>query len=291
MLKKQNKEMLSVAGLLAVAFVWGLGFPALKALSDTMPAFFIIAARFILASLLLGIVFRKRLRRIDRRLATSALILSAFLFFTYVFATVGIRYTTSAKASFFSCIGVVFIPIIGRLLFKVRITGRIAISVAVCAVGLFLISYTPGMGFSLALGDILCMLCSLCGAFHVIYVGRLAKNQDAALLTLLQLFFIAVFAAVASLLVDDVPSSFGTSDLWLLLFLGIFCTAIAFLIQTASQKYISSSRVGVIFAVEPVSGAAFSAILLGDHLGIAGIAGGLLIVASIIIMETGLSSS
>ena len=72
-----------------------------------------------------------------------------------------------------------------------------------------------------------------------------------------------------------------------MLFLALFCTAIAFLLQCACQRYISPARTGIIFAIEPVSGAVFSALLLGDHLGINGIVGGAMIFASMIFMESG----
>ncbi len=284
---KKRKEYLSVAGLIFVGLVWGLGFPALKVMSEAMPTFYIIALRFFIASVLLSLFFFKRFSSINIKLLKSALILSFFLFFTYVFATVGIQYTTSAKASFFCCLGVLIIPVISRLLFKVRITGRVFFCIFLCTVGLFFISYTQGMGWHLSPGDILCLCCSVCGAFHVVFVGRLAKQQDVALLTIFQLFFISVFAAAAAFATEDFPAELAAFDLAILMFLGIFCTAAAFLIQTASQRYISPARVGVIFSIEPVSGAALSALLLGDKLGVFGVIGGLLIVVSIIIMESG----
>ena len=290
-MKHIEKETLATYGLIFVALFWGLGFPALKVVSETIPTFFLIAIRFLMASSLLGIIFIKKLKEINKALIRSAFILSVVLFLTYAFATLGIKYTTSAKASFFSCLGLLIIPIIQRTLYKESIHKRVAISIIICTVGLFLISYTKGMGFNLASGDIICLGCSVMGAFHVVFTGRVANHQDPALLATVQLFFISIWSFVTAFLLEDFPQSIPYLHWWVLIYLAIFCTAVAFVFQAACQRYINPSRTGVIFAIEPVSGAIFSALLLGDHLGVNGIIGGAMIFSSLIFMETKVRST
>lgn len=282
-----KKETLSTYGLIFVSLVWGLGFPALKVTSESIPTFYLIGLRFFMASVILFIFFFKKLKEMNKALIRSALILSIFLFLCYICATLGIKYTTSAKASFFSCLGVLMIPVILRIFFRERVHKRVTISILVCTAGLFLISYSKGMGFYLSPGDIICMGCSVTGATHVILTGRVANDQDPALLATIQLFFISVWAFLTAFLLEDFPTDVPMSHWGVMLFLALFCTAIAFLLQCACQRIISPARTGVIFAIEPVSGAIFSAVLLGDHLGINGILGGAMIFGSMIYMELG----
>ena len=285
-MKHIKNESLGTYGLVIVALFWGLGFPALKVLSDGIPTFYLIGLRFLIASVLLGIFFFRRLKEINKTLVRSAFLLSVFLFLTYVFATLGIKYTTSAKASFFSCLGLLVIPIIVHFIYKEKISRRVLISILICTAGLFLISYSKGMGFYLSSGDMICLGCSVTGASHVVITGRVANDQDPALLATVQLFFISIMSFAIALPLEDFPASISPKFWGVLIFLAICCTAIAFVLQTSCQRYISPSRTGVIFALEPVSGAIFSALLLGDHLGINGIIGGALIFASLIFMET-----
>lgn len=285
-MKHIKKETLATYGLILVALFWGLGFPALKIVSGSIPTFYLIGLRFGMAAFLLGIIFFRKLKEINKALIRSAFILSIFLFLTYAFATLGIQYTTSAKASFFSCLGLLIIPLILRVIYKEKISNRVTISISICTVGLFLISYTKGMGFSLSSGDIICLGCSVSGAFHVVFTGRVAKHQDPVLLATVQLFFISIWSLTTAFLLEDLPYSIPAPHLWLLIFLAIFCTAMAFVFQTACQRYINPSRAGIIFAIEPVSGALSSALLLGDHLGIGGFLGGALIFSSLIFMES-----
>jgi len=227
------------------------------------------------------------MKAINKALVSSAFTLSIFLYLCYICATLGIKYTTSAKASFFSCLGLLVIPIILWLFYKEKISRRVAISIAVCTIGLFLISYIKGMGFYLSLGDIICLGCSVTGASHVVITGRVANEKDPALLATLQLFFISIWSFITAFLLEDFPDSISFFHWGIMVFLAVFCTAIAFVLQCACQRYIRPARTGVILAIEPVSGALFSALLLGDHLGINGIIGGSMIFASMIYMELG----
>lgn len=282
-----KKETLATYGLISVSLFWGLGFPALKVVSDSIPTFYLIGLRFLMASALLFLFFFRKLKEMNKALVRSAFILSIFLFLCYICATLGIKYTTAAKASFFSCLGLLVIPIILWLFYREKISRRVTISIAACTAGLFLISYTTGMGFYLSSGDIICLGCSVTGASHVVITGRVAKDQDPALLAALQLFFISVWSFLTAFFLEDFPPDIPAFHWIVMLFLAIFCTAVAFLFQCACQRYISPARTGVIFAIEPVSGAVFSALLLGDHLGVNGILGGALIFASMIYMELG----
>lgn len=286
-MKNLNKETLGTYGLILVALFWGLGFPALKVVSDIIPTFYLIGLRFFIAAALLFIIFFKRMKEINKALVRSAFILSIFLFLCYICATLGIKYTTSAKASFFSCLGLLVIPVILRLFCKEKISRRVTVSIGVCTAGLFLISYTKGMGFYLSTGDIICLGCSVTGAAHVVITGRVANDQDPALLATVQLFFISIWAFLTAFFLEDFPESLSLFHWGVMAFLAVFCTAAAFVLQCACQRYISPARTGVILAVEPVAGALFSALLLGDHLGINGIIGGAMIFSSMIYMESG----
>lgn len=286
-MKHVKKETLSTYGLIFVALFWGLGFPALKVVSDSIPTFYLIGLRFFMAAVLLCIIFFRRLKKINKALMSSAFILSIFLFACYFCATLGIKYTTSAKASFFSCLGLLVIPIILRLFYKEKISRRVIVSIAICTAGLFLFSYTTGMGFYLSTGDLICLGCSVTGATHVIMTGRVARNQDPTLLATIQMLFVSVWAFVTAFLLEDFPDRISLTHWGVMIFLAVFCTAIAFVLLCSCTRYISSARAGVILTIEPVTGALFSAYLLKDHLGVNGIIGGALIFAGMIYMELG----
>lgn len=315
--RADRKELLGAAGIFLAALLWGVSYPATK-IVEAQPTFFILPVRFLVAAAVLGIVFHRNLARINLKVIKQAFLLSFFITCMYVFSTVGIKYTISARASFFTCLTFVFVPIINRILFKVKINGIIARSIIICFAGVLLLSYTPGMaGLALNVGDVLCMVASVAGSLHIIFLDRISRSGGSAdlkaagadandgaadqvgvngsgtvndfdpmLFTTLLMAFVALWTSAAALFtgafkdIHITPLHLGT-----IIFLGLFCSAIAFLLQSVCQQYVPANRAGVIFAMEPASGCVISVILLNEAMGAAGWIGAGLVLLSSVYME------
>jgi drug/metabolite transporter (DMT)-like permease len=282
----QKKARWAALAIIICTLLWGLGFPALKSIEE-LPTFHIISVRFIIASIILSLIFMKRFKLVNRVLVRNAFILSFLVFVMYVFATVGIKYTTSAKASFFSCLGFVIIPFLNLLFYKQKITKVIVISVCLCLIGIFFLSYSPDLGFNLALGDIICVGSSVSGSLQIVFLDRTTKKAeiDPTMLSIWMMIFVAVLSTIVALFTNSFTASAEGDSLYLLIFIGIFCTAIPYVLQAIGQTYIPSTRVGLICALEPTSGAIFSVILLGDKMGLHGWVGGAIVIISLLYME------
>lgn len=207
----------------------------------------------------------------------------------YIFCTVGIKYTSSARASFFSCLTFMIVPFLNLMIYKFKLGKNTIISVILCLTGIFLLSYTKEIGgFGLNLGDIICILGSLAGSFHIIFLERVMKKErmDSILFTVFLMLFIALWGTITAFFTGSFhgvsPTSFHLATI---VFIGLFCTAAAFLLQSLSQKYVPSNRVGIILAMEPASGCVFSVLLLGDTLSVFGWLGAALVMASLLYTE------
>ena len=115
-----KKELLGAAGIFLAALLWGVSYPATKIVED-QPTFFILPVRFLVAAAVLAVVFHRNLARINLKVIKQAFMLSFFITGMYVFSTIGIKYTISARASFFTCLTFVFVPIINRMGMPLRI--------------------------------------------------------------------------------------------------------------------------------------------------------------------------
>lgn len=292
--KHRRKEILSVFGLLGAALLWGISFPAMKVVVD-LPTFYIISVRFIVASVALSVVFFRHFRNCNRQIVKYAFLLSFFIFSMYIFCTVGIKYTSSARASFFSCLTFMIVPFLNLMIYKNKLGKNTIVSVVLCLAGIFLLSYTKDIGgFGLNLGDVICILGSLAGSFHIIFLERVMKKErmDSILFTVFLMLFITLWGTIAAFFTgsfhDVSPTPFHLATI---VFIGLFCTATAFLLQSISQKYVPSNRVGIILAMEPASGCVFSVILLGDALSVFGWIGAALVMTSLLYTEIAASRS
>lgn len=284
----RQTEILSVVGLLIAALLWGISYPMTKAVEDC-PTFYIISLRFITASIAMAIIFHRNFANFTGEILKYAFLLSFCIAFMYVFATLGIKYTTSVRASFFTCLSFCIVPVLNLIIFRTRLTYITVISVAICFVGMFLLSYTPDMGgFGLNLGDILCILGAAAGSLNIIFLERISQKEkmDPMLFTTLLMIFVALWGTLIALFTGTL-SYLGASGFQIatIIALGLFCSAAAFLLQSICQKYVPSNRVGIILAMEPASGCIVSVLVLGEVMSLTAWIGAAIVMISLLYME------
>ena len=279
-----KKSLKADLALLLVTIFWGAGFPATKIALQTITPYYHIGIRFAVASLLLSLLFYKKLRSLNKSLIKPALILSSLLFATYAFQTVGIQYTTASKSGFFSGLAVLIVPLFSIFYMKTKLELKTIISVVTATLGLFLLSYT-GSDFNFNIGDFLTILCSICYAWQLLFTGTYVQKHDATLLAIVQLFFVSLYGMAFAVILEPIPANMSVPSFWSLMFSAVFCTAFAFWMQTTAQKFTAASHIALIFTMEPVFGALTSFLLLNEVLGAMGIIGGILIVSAMIISE------
>ena len=106
---KKTKVVLASSGLLAAALIWGFAFVVVKDSLDTVPPTYMLAFRFVIASLALSAVFMKRLKGIKLKAIKNGIILGVFVFAGYLLQTVGCKYDRR-KNAFLTAVYVIAVP-------------------------------------------------------------------------------------------------------------------------------------------------------------------------------------
>ena len=290
-MKEENhsRELISILGLTLAAMFWGISYPLTKFVED-VPTFYIISLRFILAAALLAVCFFRHFRNYNFDTLKNAFILSFLLTAMYIFNIVGVKYTTSVKASFFTTLSFLVCPVINLILYKMKIQKFIGISALICLAGTCMLCYTPDMGrLVINFGDILCALASVAGAINIIYMEKMSHrdNIDNTLFTIFLMAFIALWGTVIALARGefDYHSQVTSSQMMAIILMGLFSSAGAFILQIHCEKHVPSNRVGIIFSLEPASGCILSVLLIHETMSLIGWIGALVIMISILYME------
>ena len=290
-MKEENhsRELISVLGLTLAAMFWGISYPLTKFVED-VPTFYIISLRFILAAALLAVCFFRHFRNYNFDTLKNAFILSFLLTAMYIFNIVGVKYTTSVKASFFTTLSFLVCPVINLILYKMKIQKFIGISALICLAGTCMLCYTPDMGrLVINFGDILCGFASIAGAINIIYMEKMSHrdNIDNTLFTIFLMAFIALWGTVIALARGEFSyhSQVTSSQLIAIILMGLFSSAGAFILQIHCEKHVPSNRVGIIFSLEPASGCILSVLLIHETMSLIGWMGALVIMISILYME------
>lgn len=282
-----RKQLLADLSLLAVVIVWGYTFVAIKNALAGITPFNFIALRFILALIIMIVVFRKRLSGLNRYIVLRGTIVGIFLFFAYAFQTAGLKYTTASNAGFITGFSVVLVPVFSALILKARPSVESIIGVICAIAGLFFLSYNGG--YAINKGDILVIFCALAVAFHILTVGYYTKKMDSILLTIVQIGVVTILSVISALVFEETTVPRGRV-VWEAIFItSIFATVGAYLIQNIMQRFTSSTHTALIFSGEPVFAGIFGYSLLGERLGGWSVLGCVLILAGMVISELRIS--
>lgn len=278
-----NKQKFGLIGLITVVFFWGAGFPAIKYASESFTPLYQIALRFLIATIVLAALFYKKLKLIDKKLFIKGAKLSVFLFIVYFASVTGMQYTSASKASFYCCLSVIIVPFFAKLILKATIQRKTYLCIIICTIGLYLVAFSGDSTFNR--GDFLCIMCSFAFAAQIVLTEKYIEDTDTSLLTIVQMFCVSIIGFIIAIIFDDLPSSVTSRSVFSLVFMGVFCTAFAFWMQTTCQRFTSSTEIAIVFTLEPIFGAVMSYLLLDDALGAKGVIGGIFIIISLLLSE------
>lgn len=271
--------------LVMVTAFWGMSYYLSNLCLQDLPPMNLNAFRFISAFLVLGIIFFKKLRHVNRATLRYSLLVGIALSGTYIFYGYGIAYTSITNAGFICALPVVFTPIFAFFVNRTKPSRKLLVCLVMCAFGLALLTLNDD--FRPALGDILCMGVPVCYAIDLLLTEKAVQDPevDAITLGVCQLGVVAVVTLVLSLIFEQphlptTPATWGAA-----LFLGLLCSGVAFVIQSVEQQYTSASHVGLIFTLEPVFSAIVAYFLADERLRPRGYVGMVLMLLSLVLME------
>jgi drug/metabolite transporter (DMT)-like permease len=276
-----RKNRLGYVILILITLIWGTTFSLTKSSLDYVPPLYFLAWRFSIAALGLLLLSCRQLFSFTRDELAGGLVSGVSMAIGYIAQTVGMVYSTAAKAGFITGLAVVLVPLFGAVFCRRRPQFGVYIFAAVAAVGLALLSLDFTADLALNRGDLFLFICAMAFAVNILNLAKYAPRCRVLMLTLIQVAFTGIACWIASMLLEE-PVSFS-SQVWLgLIYLALVGTILTTAGQTWCQRLVSPERAALVFSLEPVFAAVFAFILLGEKLPPQGLAGSGLIMAGII---------
>jgi len=274
------KQILSDIGLVYSAAIWGSTFFIVKNSLDYIAPLALIAYRFLFASFFLFIYLKVKKVKVFKDYK-KGLLLSFILFGVFFPQTVGLKITTASNSGFITGLFIIFVPFISWMFYKKRPPIIKIISVAIAVFGLWIL--TGGIDQANG-GDYLTLITAVFYALHIVAVGKIMNSgTNPYVLTFQQFFGIGLLSLIAAPLVGSSLGWSSGSVIPIIIFLAIFPSLSAFLIQTVVQKYTSPVKVAIIFSFEPLFAAIFSWTIGGEKFFlIKGLGGGMMVIAFIL---------
>ncbi|MDT8390268.1 MAG: DMT family transporter [Lentisphaeria bacterium] len=285
----QKQSLKYEALLLLMSILWGSTFVAQQiGMAKGIGPLTFNGLRFALGCVSLLPVIHWRSRHVsrspeDRHLPVAGSLLAGlFLFAAANFQQVGLLHTSSANAGFITSLYIVFVPVLG-LLFKHRAPRSLWAGIAVCVIGLYLLSMTDG--FRIGLGDGLVLVCALLWAGQILVVGHVATKGDPIKIALLQFVVCAGLSTLAALFFEPWSVKALLAGSGAMAYAGILSVGVAFTLQVVCQKRCPPGPAAVIMSLEAVFAALAGYLVLRQTLSIRALTGCALILCGVLIVQ------
>ena len=293
-MKKYTGEI----ALLFNTLIWGGTFALIKnAFSDISPLLF-LGLRFTIAALIFLPFVYTSLKKTNKQTLIAGSILGFFYFTGFTAQSLGLNLTTATKSGFITGTFVIFIPILQLIIEKRKPKWFNLLSVFLVLIGLILLSskgenaldFIKQLGSDFNLGDLLTLLCAILFAFQVVYVDVFTKKYEYLPMVFVQLLITGIGGFILSFIfsvsaLETVKFTFNTTVIIAVLYTAIFASIIATVIQLKFQKFVSPTKAGIIFSIEPIFAAVFAYFLLSEKISNFGLIGCVLIFIGLIVSE------
>ena len=267
--------------LIVVALIWGTSYGVVKGALLVYPVLGLLALRFgitfvLLAPALRGlghVTWRDRLGVVG----AGVLLLGIFLAETF-----GVSLTSASNAAFLISLCVVLTPLVEWAWLK-RAPRQVEwMAAGLSLLGAFLLT---GGHFAASPGDLLVILAALLRAVATCAVKRVTKVPPLTI-SAVQSAVVSIGCAALALTfargqLPQLPHWHGHGVFWgSVIYLVAGCTLFAFFVQNYAVSRSSPTRVALLMGSEPVFGALFACVWLGERLSLPAWLGGMLIVAA-----------
>ena len=191
-MKQRNAEIL----LIIVIASRSISYLLSKIGLNGIPPLELLAIRFALTTLILLLLFHRRLPLLTRQLWKAAGLLGTFLFACMACELISLTTIPSSTAAFLENTSAVWVLILMAVVSHHWPGKQVLTAMSLLLIGIACLTL-QGAVFHLAPGEIICLTGSVFYAIWICLTARLARQYDPLLLGILQMGFLAVYSTVA----------------------------------------------------------------------------------------------
>lgn len=279
-INRKQAELLLAAVIVARATAYMFS----QILLQTMGMFNLMAVRFLIAFAVLAVLFRGRLKAMDRRTFLCGAVLGVSFFVVMIAEMGALLLTTTSTVAFLENTAILIVPLMTAALGRRLPQGSAVASALVALAGVGLLTLQNGIaGFSW--GHLIALTAAFLYAATIILTDRFSHRADGLTLGILQIGVMGVLSLIASFILESPRMPAGLHEWAPMIVLIVVCSIFGFTLQPVAQSKTSAEKAGVFCALNPAASAILGVVFLHEHLGFAGVCGAALILLSIFIPQ------
>ncbi|MGH3774358.1 MAG: DMT family transporter [Pseudonocardiaceae bacterium] len=205
--------------------------------------------------------------------------------------TLGLAYTTATNASLLGASEACFVVALAAIFLKERIGARSLIGLLLAFVGVLLIEQVFTVSSDLNVGDFLVLGGNLAAAIYVILAVKVAATTESLPMTAYQFGFGALLSLPLAMWQwlsgrEPFPTDVDPGYWLVAVLIGGVGFAGSFLLYNYVINFVSAGLAGMTLNLVPLFGVLTAIMFLGEHLTVWHIAGGIAVIAGIMLFPT-----
>ena len=270
--------------LLFTVVVWGWSFVATKICLNYMTPLELIGLRLLIALPVMAVIMR--IRRINLRFTSHrrALALGSIIIGLHVFIQItGINYTTATNTGWIIAVTPLVMAVAAFLILKEKITRRAILGIVVATAGILLLvsrGNLGNLGWLTSIGDWLVLASAHTWALYTVATKTVTRTHSSLAVTFAVFLPVAVVACGSIIFISDWSAllHLPLEAILALLFLGLFCTALAHWFWQKGVARVGAAEAGIFLYLEPLATTTLAVPYLNESFGLfTGLGGGLVL--------------
>ncbi len=276
------------ASVIGALLIWSTSFIGTKIAYASFPPITLGAARFIIASIILGIlvVLKKEFIKPepkDMKLIAASGILGITIYFTM--ENIGVKWTTAINAALIVASYPAITTLLELMIYKEKPSFYKTAGIALAIGGVYLVSYTGNgvHGENQLAGNMILIATGIVWALYNFTTRKVVNKYPAVTLSFYQTAIGTVcFVPLAFIEMDrwTVPNAISLSAL---IYLGVFCSVAAFMLYNFGLRRLSASTTVSLMNLVPAFGAIFSVLILHEPISLRQCMGGAIVVLGVML--------
>ena len=284
-------KVVSIVALLLVVLLWGIAPVVSKYLFDNnfySPAL-LVALRGLTSCIvmLIFILCTKGFKQVTKAY-WICIPAGLFLGAAYLFQFIGLEGTTPAKNTFLESISCIAVPLTMFILVREKPSWSAVFAALACLLGAFVLCGN-GWDFSAmftapTMGDIFSAIGGVFFGIDIAFTKVFAKGKNPVVYVFFQLVILTIMSFAYALPFEkNLAFSWYFPNILIVIFLGVGCTALCWLMRTDAIKNVSAVTCAVIMPMAAVLATLFSIMFRIEQFSWNVVVGGLIITLAIII--------
>ena len=304
--KKQILLFIGPLILFITAILWGFSFVAQKIGSNNVGPFTFNAYRFLLAGVLLSIIYifdkkvfkHKNIKDNDIKnyiepstyqpknkkwIVFMCILVGVSMTFGASMQQLGLTLKANASLTgFITTLYIVIVPIIG-LFFKKRVSMQIWICLIIAVIGFGLISFKPNLNINFT--ALILLLGAIGYALQIVFIDLVGKYVDSLFLSACQFLVGGIICFIFKIIFEGFDINSFIQAIPALLYVAIGSCCIGSTFQIIGQNYTDSTIASLIMSLESIFGLIFSMLFLKEKMTILEYIGSFLVFAASILAQ------